>query len=477
MEGEEAGLQNGNDFYVYFGGDLTQFSDITIEVDNGQDDPLDPTEGAGVEAISPILVNNLQGGNSYTITITAFCENGEPQVLTFEIDVPFGENPTFCGQELYPYDISSYTLLSSLTAGETFLASDFIINVKEVKGSYGRFSGHGYVKIPYFKQARLNVQFKNITISNQKRMIDGYIVINGFGLALLGDDISDAINGSLDEIINGLEDISEILEELIPILEDIEELVNTSGHLVDPEIVACIETHKNTLEELEEELKNNTSLSEEELEGIKQEIKSVSALLKVCIDQFNEALETILTSVVQFIPFAIEELYNSCDIDLLNQELDQLKLANPNIFLTPDELEVALDEFIENSEGTFAIPAFENTYSFDYQLNEPVEDNLENQIITQFYEKEQERNLCILLEDINGYINDENNPVLVEELKLILKVLSNLSAETINTISTKVKEEKSKDPNFNDWQLIFDDVEVGLKQAFKLAILQYIYNK
>ncbi len=312
LETENPGLQNGNDFYIYFGSDLSGYSNITIEVDNGQDDPFDPTNGNGVEPVSPIVINNLTPGHTYTITITVYCDNGTPQTAIFDIDVPFGDNPIICGVELEPYDITSYTLLSSLQKGEEFIASDFNVSVRQVQGSYGKYSGKGYISVPYFNAARLNVEFTNITISADRQMIDGFLEIKGYGLAILGDDISDAIKGGLDGVIGVLEDLSDVLEELIPILEDLETLVETTGHLVDPLTKKCVEDKANELEALKLAAEANPKPSDAELAQIKLDIESVSAELKDCLDDYNAQLDVILGKLYQVFVKGFESMTLEC---------------------------------------------------------------------------------------------------------------------------------------------------------------------
>ncbi len=465
-------LENESDFYLHVTNDMSEYTDISVVIDNGQDDPVEIQLGAS----SPIVVSNLTGGYVYTITITANCENSDPESLTYTVDVPFGDSPIICGVELDPIDISSYTLLSSLSKGEEFMASDFVVSVKEVKGGYGKFSGNGYISIPYFNAARLNLKFKDITISNHRQMIEGYLEIDGFGLALLGDDISDAINGSLDDIITVLEDIDEILEELIPLLEDLEDLIETTGHLVDPAIVECIEEHKETLEGYENELKTNENLSQEEIDEIKQNIKIVSELLQDCVDQYNAAIDAILGSINTFMPWAIQEIEQECVVDDEINNVEAFIEANESEIISPADFETILDGLKDNT-GEIEIPAFDNVYTFDYSLIEPYDESLsENAMVLEYYEKEMDRDMCILMNQLTIRINDTSNPLSIEDLKIILKTLSNMSEATIDKISMKVKEKTDEDPEFDDWQQIFPELEDDIKMAYKMAIVQYLYK-
>ncbi len=466
-------IENESDFYLYVSNDMSGYENISVVINDGQNNPIELSLGA----TSPIVISNLTGGYVYTITITANCPNSNPQSLTFTVDVPFGDSPILCGVSLDPVDLSTYTLLPSLSGGEDFTASDFVVSVKEATGGYGKFSGNGYISIPYFNAARLNLKFKDITISNNRQLIDGYLEIDGFGLALLGDELSDAINGSLDVIISTLEDINEILEELIPMLENIEALLETTSHLVDPAIVNCIKLHEATLIGLKNTLETNENLTDAEKDVIKQQIKTVSGLLQDCIDQYNAELAAILGALTKFVPWAIQELRESCDPDAEITNVENFNLDNSDLIVTPTELEVILNGMIDgNPEGDQSIPMFENVYSFDYALIEPYEETSDNDMILEYYQKESNRDFCILMDQLTIKINDSTNPLSLEEIKVMLKVLSNMSEETINKISVKVKEKTDIDPLFNDWQQIYPDLEEDIKMAFKKAIVQYLYK-
>ena len=73
-------------------------------------------------------------------------------------------------------DISNTTPIETLQVGDTIMAGDFPIVLLEVSGMGGSFSGKGSVEIPYISHAlRFAVEFENITVNTDKRLIDGKI--------------------------------------------------------------------------------------------------------------------------------------------------------------------------------------------------------------------------------------------------------------------------------------------------------------
>ena len=472
LDSEIAGLENGNDFYAYFGSDLSGYSNITIEVDNGQDDPFDPTDGNGIEPVSPIVINNLLGGYKYTITITAFCDNGEPQVMTFDIDVPFGDSPILCGVDLTPPDLNLFSLLPSMQEGEEFVASDFTVSVKSVTGSYGEYTGKGYISVPFFNAARLNVSFENIKISDEREMIDGFIEVDGYGLAVLGDDISDAINGNLDNIIGVLQDLSDVLTELIPMLEDLEKLIEETGHLVDPEIISCIEDAKQDIEELKAQAEASPAPPDDVLAQIKLDIETKAAELKVCIDQYNDQIEGILNNILAFIPSSINFINNNCsensqeisndylDIKFKSQELFDITITNIISKLNDDGTTTP------NSEGTSDLIQ-SNSFKRS-QLSKLNSDNdLDVDSVLDYFDKQSKYDLCTAIPFLKSHI--ENNNLSLDQVKSVLQLFTNYGTDLASIIGPELKSGELSH------QEIFDKYQTEIERSFSSIIINFTY--
>ncbi len=468
---EEPGLQNGNDFYVYFASDLSGYSNITIEMDNGQDDPFDPTEGDGVEAMSPIIIGNLAPGIEYTITISAFCDNGNAESLTFTVDVPFEETPIICGVEINPEEIASYSLLNSLSIGEEFTAADFLVNVRSVNGGYGKFSGKGYISIPYFNSARLNVIFNDVIINDSRKMIDGYLEIKGYGLAVLGDDISNAINTGLEDIIGVLDNLDDVLEIIIPILEDIDALIDQAGEFVDEETKNCMKTKEAQIEALEAAAKaTNPIPTEEELAQIKLDIEQLAAELKVCIDEFNAQVDQYIGDFINVLVPISNNLKAECTPEVLQGledgyiemtgDLIQEYTAQQQLLLQSltEDYESEMNEILGNDNGVesdeFEIQVTEDT--------EPFDQDLLNQSNT-FYSIENEYQYCQLMVSFDGQMS-------LDQAKEILRIFLNVGEEFGVALKAKMDSGLTLDQIVNDTS---EDNLTDLMRGYIKKSLQY----
>ncbi|WP_405247892.1 fibronectin type III domain-containing protein [Cellulophaga sp. Asnod2-G02] len=74
------------------------------------------------------------------------------------------------------FSLNNTDPLEALSKGEKFTAGDFPINVLEVSGSKGRFTGKGYVTIPYLNSIRVGVQFTNVLINTEKQLAEGTVI-------------------------------------------------------------------------------------------------------------------------------------------------------------------------------------------------------------------------------------------------------------------------------------------------------------
>jgi len=66
--------------------------------------------------------------------------------------------------------------LVTLKSDDVFLAGDFPITVMEADGSEGRFTGKGYVTIPYLNSIKVAVVFTNVLVNTDKQLVEGTVV-------------------------------------------------------------------------------------------------------------------------------------------------------------------------------------------------------------------------------------------------------------------------------------------------------------
>lgn len=132
------------------------------------------------------------------------------------LPLPNEELAYACGTATDPTSPSNSTvLIQELQIEDTLHAHDFQVIVQEIQG-IGRFTGEGYVSIPYLEQARVNVAFSNIEVDEYCRMVSGKMEVTGAGLAVISEDLGTTI----DSLLNALEILEAGLAEVESILED-----------------------------------------------------------------------------------------------------------------------------------------------------------------------------------------------------------------------------------------------------------------
>ncbi|WP_175609838.1 fibronectin type III domain-containing protein [Zobellia uliginosa] len=114
------------------------------------------------------------------------------------------------------FDVSNKEPLPSISSGEKFMAGDFPINILTVSGSDGRFTGTGYVTIPYLNSIRVGVEFTNVLINTDKKLAEGTVVTtydpslkNILDIDESVDTVEDAVD-AVGEFFEGDNDLDEI---------------------------------------------------------------------------------------------------------------------------------------------------------------------------------------------------------------------------------------------------------------------------
>ena len=98
-------------------------------------------------------------------------------------------------------DLVNKTPLPFLEKGDAFLAGDFNIKVLEVSGAEGRFTGKGYVTIPYLESIKVSVTFTNVLINTDKQLAEGLVVT------------------TYDESLKNIVDVDEVIDTVGDIIE------------------------------------------------------------------------------------------------------------------------------------------------------------------------------------------------------------------------------------------------------------------
>lgn len=127
-------------------------------------------------AADACTIYNLQYGQEYEYRIGTRCVANDAfqynEVQGFRVPAREEKGPN-CGI-LPDINLSNQTPTRELQSGLPILVGDFPVFVTKMSGS-GRFTGEGYVGIPYLQGAQITVKFENIVVNTDNRLISGFI--------------------------------------------------------------------------------------------------------------------------------------------------------------------------------------------------------------------------------------------------------------------------------------------------------------
>ena len=164
------------------------------------------------------------------------------------------------------FSLSNTDPLENLAVGDKFVAGDFPITVLEISGSNGRFTGKGYVTIPYLNSIKVAVAFTNVLINTDKQLAEGEVITKydpSLSNILDVDDVIDTLNDVVDSmgdfgnaVIEALNlDISKDTKEKINQIVDIM-VENMKDEDLPEELQKDIETAANQMKDAKERYDN-----------------------------------------------------------------------------------------------------------------------------------------------------------------------------------------------------------------------------
>jgi len=124
-------------------------------------------------------ISSLRPDTEYLIQVVGYCGIvANETVKNYTIRTKKLEEKKFaCGTTPETIDVSKQTLVSSLMPGEFIESSNFKIALIEVSSTgNGTFSGRGVAYIPWFQLAGLKVEFKDIKVNEDHKVISGNVV-------------------------------------------------------------------------------------------------------------------------------------------------------------------------------------------------------------------------------------------------------------------------------------------------------------
>lgn len=154
------------------------------------------------------------------------------------LPLPVEDQSYACGTATDPTTLlATNQVIQVLQIEDTIRAHDFLVVIQKIQGT-GRFSGEGFVSIPYLKEARINVEFSHIEVDEYCRLVKGKMRVTGTGVALITEDLAttlDSLLFALEVLDAGLAEVEAVLEDaadFLSTLEDIEDyLANGQGVL------------------------------------------------------------------------------------------------------------------------------------------------------------------------------------------------------------------------------------------------------
>ena len=155
-------------------------------------------------------ISNLQEGVTYEFRVGGSCSSfttlNKYYTYTTEhqFTMPRAEETVSYNCGVVPdIQIANQDPLQNIGVNETFTAGDFPVTVKEVEGSNGRFSGKGFIIVPYLADTRIAVAFEGISINTEYQLIDG------------------VVQTTYDPTWGGVEDVDEFVDDVEDIIADV----------------------------------------------------------------------------------------------------------------------------------------------------------------------------------------------------------------------------------------------------------------
>lgn len=159
-------------------------------------------------------ISNLEAGITYDFRVGGTCnsltqlEQSYTYTSINQFTMPTEDEAVSYNCGVAPnIEITNQTPLQNLGVNETFYAGDFPVTVKEIQNNGGRFTGNGFITVPYLADTKIAVGFEGITINTEYQLIEG--VVQTTYDPNWGDVVS--IDGFIDGIIDLISDIQDSL--------------------------------------------------------------------------------------------------------------------------------------------------------------------------------------------------------------------------------------------------------------------------
>lgn len=170
---EVKGSTNANIFWDDFSTEIPEFT-IRYRQKNVQDAEW----FLGKTTTNDHTIWDLKAGTTYEYQLSKSCgitQSDWSFTKEFTTALEFEEESVLdCGVSP-DINLTNMQPLASIGTGATFKAGDFPVKILEVSGANGRFTGKGYVTLPYLKNIKVAVEFTNILINTDTEMAEGSV--------------------------------------------------------------------------------------------------------------------------------------------------------------------------------------------------------------------------------------------------------------------------------------------------------------
>lgn len=212
---EVKGSTNANIFWEDFSTDVPEYTVRYRKKTNGGDASWFTTK----TTTNTLTLWDLSAGTRYEYQIQKKCavtQSDWSYAKEFTTHLADDESSVYeCG--INPdFSVTNKEPLPNIGEGEKFTAGDFPIKVLEVSGTNGRFTGKGYVTIPYLSSIRVGVEFTNVLINTDKQLVEGSV------LTMYDPSLKNILD--IDEAIDTVTDAVEAVGELFEGDNDLDEM-------------------------------------------------------------------------------------------------------------------------------------------------------------------------------------------------------------------------------------------------------------
>lgn len=268
-------------------------------------------------------VREVYSGHSYVLRTGCLCTQDTAYSDTIQINFrrPSVKIPDYaCGTETEMSEPIT-TLLPVLKEGDTLIAADLRVLVRQASGANGIFSGKGHVEIPYFKYARVNAVFNGITVNDEHRLIAGELHVIGLGQNIISDDVVDGLNN----LHHNLHDISDGLGKITGQLDSINKARDILDNNLPPWLIDSLQIIRDLLANTNDDgLRDKLQKILDELNQKKAdwELMYINIVIE-CLNQINDENDSL----------------NNIIVSNLDESVEKTSGYVQNIQITPDDPE------------------------------------------------------------------------------------------------------------------------------------------